>query len=777
MVGKSEGEHARADIAHDWNQTFDTIPDLISILDLQHRFRRVNRAQANQIGLAPEACIGLSFCRMVHGVEHPIAACPHTRLLADHKEHSAEVHDARSGNDYLITVSPLFDEHGKLTGSVHVARDVSARKKTEAALRQSEERFSKAFHGSPAATAITRLRDECFTDVNEAMAALLGYRREELIGHTGTECGIWAHADDRALVRETLRRGTSIHDREIHLRTRDARELTTRYSAGMFNIGGEPSILSVLVDITEAREAIRGQEQANSLLRATLDATADGILVVDRDNRIVDFNRQFVQLWRIPQELLALREDQKALDYVLDQLKYPQQFQAKVQELYANPEADSFDRLAFRDGRTFERYSHPQWIKGLPVGRVWSFRDVTDRKKAEVAQHESETRLRAILDTVHTGVIVIDPATYHVADISALKQMEAQILQAQKMDAVGRLAGGVAHDFNNIVQVILGFSDIVLTNLAENHPHRQDVQEIKGADIQVSAQYAPDLKLIHADAGQISQVVMNLAVNARDAMPHGGQLSISTANVTVAAQEIATMPAADPGSFVCLTVADNGSGMTEHVRAHLFEPFFTTKDSGKGTGLGLSVVYGIVKQCNGWIRVDSREGFGSTFRVYFPVYSGSSRGATAENSASGLAAMDPALRGNGERILLVEDDTIVCNLAAKMLQSANYQVVSCTTAQEALSRLREKGQSFDLLFSDVVLPDRNGIALADEARLRDPRLSILLCSGYTDERSRRKVIKEKGYLFLQKPYAAPGLLHLIRQLLDARLAQVSHFAT
>ena len=502
-----------------WRQTFDAIPDLIAILDLQHRVCRVNRALAERMGLSPEACIGLPCCQLLHGQETPGTDCPHVQMLADLQEHCAEVHDDRTGSDYLITVTPRFDAHGQLTGSVHVARD-----------------------------------------------------------------------------------------------------------------------------------------------------------------------------------------------------------------------------------------------------------------------------------------------------ITATKRLEGQIAQAQKMDALGRLAGGVAHDFNNIVQVILGFSDLVLMDMSAEHPHRPDLEEIKrtalrageisrrllsfsrrqtvapialdlntvvpetlkmlqsllGADIRIFTRFEPGLNRIFADSGQIAQVVMNLAVNARDAMPHGGRLAISTSSATIAPQNTAmlALPGAQPGEFVCLTIADNGTGMSDIVRAHLFEPFFTTKANGKGTGLGLSVVGGIVKQCDGWIHVDSHPESGTTFRLYFPVHDGR-RSTTVESPGSDVVVA-PSLRGKHECILLVEDDPAVCLLAVKMLSAAQYRVVACATAQEARALFQDPSQRFDLLFSDVVLPDHTGLVLADELRAIRPRLPVLLCSGYTDERSRLTLINEKGYLFLQKPYSATGLLHIIRLLLDAR---------
>jgi PAS domain S-box-containing protein len=938
MANPSERKSTDA-ATSEWNQALDAIPDVIAILDTQRRIRYANLAHANRAGLTPEECVGLPCCATLHGSEHTMAECPHALMEATHKEQTAEIHDSRTGSDYLVTVSPLFDEHDRLTGCVHVARDITSLKRNEATLQQSV-----------------------------------------------------------------------------------------------------------------------------SLLRATLDSTADGILVVDRHGRIVDYNRQFARLWQVPQEILDRHDDAEALAHVQKQLKYPDDFLASTRKMYAQPTETCCDLVEFLDGRIFERTSRPQLLAGTPVGRVWCFRDITDRRRAETAlyrqmsfdaiatqflarsarsapgdvdaliqtsieelgffadvdetyitlydletwsarfswhaphmngrieqyqncphtrspwltshlqngeivqlktlddlppeaveerrrlaqdgvvsllllplrgkgnlvqgslglrtytrpvswatedvlrirllgdaivsilerrqaesaQCESENRLRTILEAVQTGIVMLDaesrrivdlnttaaqligapkeriigqaghlylplaapatpaPATtptedlLHtaegqpipvlrtvipirikdrehllatIADLRPLKQMEAQVIHAQKMEAIGRLAGGIAHDFNNLVQVILGFADITLMDILPEHPHHQDLQEIRtaalrageitgqllafsrrqtvqptvldlntivsettkmlqsilGEDIQLITQIGADLKRIYADAGQLSQVIMNLVVNARDAMPQGGRLTIQTSTITLSADQVAQLqhPEAAPGEFICLTMTDTGTGIPENIRDHLFEPFFTTKGPGKGTGLGLSVVYGIIRQYNGFIEVESRPGDGTTFRLYFPVYNGTRAGENHPEEPESTA-LDPALRGHGERILLVEDETNVGCITVQMLEAANYQAVVCTTAQESLALFRQAEPKFAMLFSDVVLPDRTGVALADELRIHQPDLPVLLCSGYTDERARLNTIIERGYLFLQKPYSLTELLRIIRRLLASR---------
>ena len=246
-------------------------------------------------------------------------------------------------------------------------------------------------------------------------------------------------------------------------------------------------------------------------------------------------------------------------------------------------------------------------------------------------------------------------------------------------------------------------------------------------------------------------------------MPGGGRLTISTHRITFDNDTTATIPQTRPGTFACLTVADTGTGISKEVLARIFEPFFSTKGPGKGTGLGLSVVYGIVQQHQGWLNVYSQEGQGSTFKVYLPV--------TDEPLAdAGAATVAPPPHGHGERILLIEDEEHVRNLALRVLGESGYQVQAAATAAEGLDLFTQMQGRFDLVFSDVVLPDQNGITTVELLLQKKPGLAVLLCSGYTDERSRWHIIEKQDFRFLQKPYPAAALLQAVRALLDAKSA-------
>ncbi len=398
-------------------------------------------------------------------------------------------------------------------------------------------------------------------------------------------------------------------------------------------------------------------------------------------------------------------------------------------------------------------------------------------------------------------------------DISERLQLEAQLHQAQKMEAVGRLAGGVAHDFNNLLTVILGYSNLLLDQLAENHLLYQEVDEIKraadraasltqkllafsrkqvlslrpvdlngiiegmaemlrrliGEDVELAMKLQPGLGRTRVDPGQIEQVVMNLAVNARDAMPQGGRLTIQTALVDLD-NAYARRRAVQPGAYVMLAVTDTGVGMDAATQARLFEPFFTTKEPGKGTGLGLSTVYGIVRQCGGNIFVYSEPSHGSSFKIYLPHVDD-------ETEAKPGGRLTPGEARGDESIVLVEDEPLVRNLVSEVLRQNGYQVMEFANGREALSRLRHLRGEIHALVTDVVMPGMSGIELARQLAAGRPGLRILYLSGYTDDLVERQGLLQPGRGFLQKPFTPDTLLRKMREVLDAPGAAADDSAT
>ncbi|HKW28598.1 MAG TPA: PAS domain S-box protein, partial [Verrucomicrobiae bacterium] len=567
------------------------------------------------------------------------------------------------------------------------------------------------------------------------------------------------------------------------------------------------------LDVTEREHAQQELQRTVSLLRSTIDSTADGILVVDLAGRIVTFNKRFQSLWHIPQNLLDARDDAPVLALVTEQLKDPEAFLRRVRELYADTGAEGFDMLELKDGRVFERYSCPQRLDGKPTGRVWSFRDVTERKHAEEELRGKTALLEAQLNSSIEGILVVDNEgkkilqnqrtaelwkipqnildenddkkqvqfvmnqtknpeqfvekvthlyshpteisrdeielkdgtildrysspvigkegkhygrIWSFRDITERKGLESQLRQSQKMQAFGQLAAGVAHDFNNILTVIQGNVSLLqmgtltpdeqssanaeifrAANRAANltrqlltfsrrqpmQPADLDLNEVVanvtkmlrrliGEDIALETRYAPGGAPIHADPGMLEQILMNLAVNARDAMPKGGRLTVETAPITLNDTTRFTKHTARPGDFVRLSITDTGCGVAPEHLPHLFEPFFTTKDVGKGTGLGLATVFGIVEQHQGWIEVESHLNQGTTFHVYFPRL--------ARKLVNGDQPATPSQTPGGtETILLVEDEIALRRLMQRVLERHGYQIHAAGSGLQALEIWRE----------------------------------------------------------------------------------------
>jgi len=393
-----------------------------------------------------------------------------------------------------------------------------------------------------------------------------------------------------------------------------------------------------------------------------------------------------------------------------------------------------------------------------------------------------------------------------------LQTTQAQLVQAQKMEAIGRLAGGVAHDFNNLLTSIHGYAELVLRELAEDNLLRHDLELIRrnavrateltrqlllfsrrqpmemlpldlnaliknmakmldrllGEDISLETTLADELWTVKADSGSIEQVVTNLVINARDAMPEGGQILIKTENVSVDEEYCSTHDGARTGRFVCLTVQDEGVGMDAQTLEHIFEPFFTTKEPGLGTGLGLSVVYGIVKQHSGWIDVESAPGQGAIFRVYLPAIS-----TRPVEKREAMVSLE-LLRGKGERILLVEDEQSVQEFTTKVLSSYGYVVLGATSAEQAQDIFNEEEGNFDLIFCDVVLPDGKGPQVVDRLLKSKPGIAVVFTSGYTDDKSGWQDIRRSEHAYLQKPYSLSELLQVVKNTLEKKAWEKGH---
>jgi two-component system cell cycle sensor histidine kinase/response regulator CckA len=390
----------------------------------------------------------------------------------------------------------------------------------------------------------------------------------------------------------------------------------------------------------------------------------------------------------------------------------------------------------------------------------------------------------------------------HTEDVTERSKLEQQLRQAQKMEAVGRLAGGIAHDFNNLLSVIMSYGELAIEPLKSGDPLRDDLQEILGAarkataltrqllafsrqqvlqarvidlgqvigamrpmlarilgeDVELAFLTSSESDRVLADPGQIEQVVMNLAVNARDAMPEGGKLTIDITSAELEAKDVGAHLGMTPGPYVMLAVSDTGVGMDAATRARVFEPFFTTKDVGKGTGLGLSTVFGIVKQTGGHVLVESEPNRGTTFKIYLPR---TDRAADADVSPPATT-----VAGGSETILLVEDEDKVRAVACAILRRKGYRVLEAANGGEAYLVATDFPEKIHLLVTDVVMPRMSGRKLVEHLGPRRPDMKVLFASGYTDDAIVHHGVLDAGVPFLQKPFTPDGLLRKVREVLD-----------
>jgi PAS domain S-box-containing protein len=432
------------------------------------------------------------------------------------------------------------------------------------------------------------------------------------------------------------------------------------------------------------------------------------------------------------------------------------------------------------------------------AGGVWSGQFVNRRKDGTL--YTEDSTISPIRD--ETGQVVNFVAVKR--DITQELRLAEQLRQAQKMEAIGQLAGGVAHDFNNLLQGIMGYTQIALDHLEKTDKIHHDLEQVlkageratvlvrqllsfsrrqniqrRGLDLNqvigdlmkmlrrvigehIDLQFSPaqGVKTVFADPGQIEQILMNLCVNARDAMIKGGRLAIATRNAVLDKEFCANNLWASPGEFAVLRVSDNGCGMAGEVREHIFEPFFTTKDTGKGTGLGLATVYGIVKQHNGLIDVASAPGHGARFDIYLPA-----NGQTAENEDR--FETTPA-RGGNETILLAEDDEIVRNLAVRILRGGGYRVLTAQDGEAALLQFARHKEAIDLVILDVVMPRLSGRAAHERIVALRPGVPVLFSSGYSMQLLESGIAPADGARLIQKPYEPDDLLRTVRETLDQR---------
>jgi PAS domain S-box-containing protein len=802
-----------------------------------------------------------------------------------HHFETVRVRKDGTGVDVSLTVSPIRNSAGEVTGASSIARDITERKRVEEALRKSERRFALAFDATPIPTCISEMVTGRILDVNEHFLRTFGHSREEVVGKTSLQLGLWANPADRDRMAARVLREGFVDDEELQALTGSGEIRDVVGSAVPIDLGGLPSLLSTFLDVTRRKRAEKEMRRSEERFRRLFESNTISIVVANLAGETLEANDVYLSM-------LGYTRDELITGRIRwDQMTPPEHWardRAAVEQLQRTGVAAPWEKeLLRKDGARVPVLIGLAMLGESEGSCIAYIVDLTERRRAEEALRASEERYRRLFESNPQPMWVFDektlvflavneaacrhygysheeflgmtiedirpaedvPALHHqletesredrragvwrhrkkdgtvieveinsnalvlggrevqlvlATDVTERRLLEQQLRQGQKMEAVGQLAGGIAHDFNNLLTAILGYADLLATEAGEESPLLGSIEEIRkageraanltrqllafsrrqllepkvlnlnalvsniekmlrrliGDHVELVTALDPRLGHVRADAGQIEQVIMNLVVNARDAMGKGGTLTIETKDVELdevfARDHLVTGPV---GNYVMLAVSDTGVGMSAETKSHIFEPFFTTKGPGKGTGLGLSTVYGIVKQSNGYVWAYSELDRGTTFKVYLP------RVEEWLEPAETAATQAGPLRGS-ETVLLVEDEESVRSLVRGILESFGYEVLEARSGEQALKMVRQHPGPIDLVLSDLVMPEMGGVDLVSRLRALRPEIRVLFMSGYTDDVVVRQGFLDSGSAFLQKPFAPAALAGKVREILE-----------
>ena len=614
-----------------------------------------------------------------------------------------------------------------------------------------EQSYRELFESSPRPMWVYDVETLRFLTVNESAVRAYGYSRDEFLAMTIAD--VRPLEDVPAMTRMVRAMGAGFNPSGFwRHRRRDGSLMDVEITSHSIDFGGRPARLVLVSDVTAQRAAEAALQASEAELRAVFAAMTDVVLVFDADARYVKIAPTSPELLYRPTEALLGR---------------------RAREIFAPALAEYFESVVRQalDGDAPVHFDYELEIGGEPR---WFSGTASPMRPAGAGTSGGGGRVLWV-----------------ARDVTASKQLEAQLRQAQKMEAVGLLAGGIAHDFNNLLTVITAYGQLLRVEFADGDERREEVEEVLkaaargaeltrqllafgrkqvlrprvldvngvvagvrpmlarllGADATLDTRLAPSLSRVEADPGQLEQVLLNLTANAGDAMPGGGRVTIETADVELDAAAVRALPGLAPGRYVLVSVSDTGVGMDEATRLRVFEPFFTTKGTGKGSGLGLATVYGIVKQSGGAVTVRSAPGEGTTFEIYLP------RAAREGGRDAGAAPPAPAARPT---VLLVDDDDAVRSSARRALEGGGYEVLEAAHGAQALDVFAEHGGRVRLLVTDVVMPGLGGHALAERLRAQRAGLPVLFMSGYAvpDEPGGGPAVAP----LLAKPFTAEELL-------------------
>ncbi len=756
-------ESALTESEKKYRHLFENLQDVFYRADMKGDLVLISPSCKEIFGYTPDEIIGLNLAKDFY------VDPPEQHEILNHMTEKGTVHNfevrLKKKDGKIIWGSSnseiLYDETGKPVGVQGLVRDITDRKNMETALQDSENLFRTMTEF--ALVGVYIIQDGKFVYVNSSLAETFGYQPDEIIGKLGP-LDLTDPADQET-VREHIadrpEKGIEFIRYVAKGRHRKEVEIYFEVMGRTIDYHGKPAILGTLIDITGRRKTQQTLSESEARFRSLVQHSSDIITIMDLEG-IIHYQSDTMEKMAgyKPEELIG----ECAFHYIpVDELPHIKEV---IQDIAENKQVSFMVEHHFRhkDGswRIFESTTSNQLHNPAVAGIVINSRDITERRT-----------------------------------------LEDQLIQAQKMEAVGRLAGGVAHDFNNLLTVINGYTEMLLYKMEKDDPRismaemiqkagnkanslvsqllafsrrqiiRPEILDLNsslkdmikmlrrliGEDIELVTHLGPNLHRIKADPGQIDQVVMNLAVNARDAMPNGGRFIIETKNVSSSNGDLIPNVNNKNGEYVLLSITDTGTGMDEETLSHVFEPFFTTKEKGKGTGLGLATIYGIVKSHDGILDVSSQPGEGTTFKIYLPMASG-------QPLASKSSDKKPERANGNESILVVEDEEAVRELISDILEDHGFEVRIAKNGTEALDIFQQQDTNYDLLVTDLIMPRINGKELSLKARKISPNLRILFISGYNDEEVGNHGISETEDDYLQKPFSPESLVSKIRMILD-----------
>ncbi len=794
----------------DWEATFDTSQDAVALVDRDQHIVRANKAFANLVQREFSQIIGQAYGTMLPGTTCLETACSLQGMIGSDRPTTC-THEY-CGRIFEVQATPILEGNGaeseQIARTIYVMRDITERQRAEDEIRRRNRELA-LLNRVIAASAVSQEIEPILETICRELALALGVPRAAaaLLNEGKTEMSVVAEyrpEDQHSVLGMIIELPDDLRGHLLALRAplvfKDARSDPRLTPLHSFTL--QYGIVSMLLlPLLTDGEVVGGLTLIGTELHTF---SAEEVDLAQRVAHQVSGALARARLAETQRQLSAAVEQAAEAVMVTD---------TNGTMLYVNPAFEQivgYDRaevlgqsphILKRSG--FDTPLHQQLWHAVTAGQVW-------QQRVEHARRDD--RLCTLDLTVapvrnQAGEIVNYVAT--MRDVTREMQLEEQFRQSQKMEALGRLAGGIAHDFNNLLTVIH-----LSTRLLERQMHPEDplwehvqrihetgeraakltkqllsfsrreviepqvlnlsqivrdlsrmLQRIIGEDITMAMVLADDLWPLRVDPSQIDQVLMNLVVNARDAMPEGGTLTIETANITLDKSYAARHVDVQPGEYVMLAISDTGIGIDDEARGHLFEPFFTTKERGEGTGLGLSTVFGIVRQGGGHIDVYSQVGQGTTFRIYFPRAK-EVKAATPSPARSPLA--DDLIRGT-ETVLVVEDETAVRDLAVSVLKACGYQVLAAKSGPEALQISKEHGGHIHMLITDLVMPQMSGKELAEVLLAQQPELRILYVSGYADKEIAQHGVLAPGTVFLPKPFTIEELTRKVRAVLDHRV--------